>query len=322
VEKEPGRGGLILKILFWGTPLFALPSLRALSEEGHEMVGVVTQPDRPSGRGRKLTPSPVRRVAEEEGIPVLTPEKPRGEEFMDAIRALDPEVSVVVAYGHILPGEVLDAPPRGSLNLHASLLPKLRGAAPVHWAILRGYETTGVTVMRMVEAMDAGPILYQTPEKIGAEETATELSTRLSETGAEALVEAMALLAEDSTQEVEQEHAQATYAPKVDRKMARVDWDRGAEELGWHLRGLDDFPGAWSTLDSDPVKLFGPRAEPRYSHGAAPGTVLRASADEGLLVACGVGALEVGEIQPSGKRRMAASAWLQGHRVGSEARFV
>jgi len=322
MAEEPRRGGPVLRILFWGTPLFALPSLRALTEEGHEMVGVVTQPDRPSGRGRKLTPSPVRQVADEEGLTVLTPEKPRGTEFLETIRALEPEVSVVVAYGHILPRDVLEAPPCGSLNLHASLLPALRGAAPVHWAILRGYETTGVTVMRMVEEMDAGPILYQTPEKIGEEETVTELSTRLSETGAEALVEALALLAEDSAQEIEQDHAQATYAPKVAREMARVDWTRGAEELGWHLRGLDEFPGAWSTLGSDPVKIFRPRAEPRYVHGATPGTILRASPEEGLLVACGSGALGVGEVQPPGKRRMAAKAWLQGNPVGSEARFV
>ena len=175
MAEEPSRGGVILKVLFWGTPVFDLPCLRALGEEGHDIVGVVTQPDRPYGRGRRLRPSPVREVAEEEGIPVLVPETPRGPEFMAEARALDADISVVVAYGHILLPEVLALPPRGSINVHASLLPELRGAAPVHWAILQGKKTTGVTVMRMVEKMDAGPIIFQTPEDIGPQETATEL---------------------------------------------------------------------------------------------------------------------------------------------------
>jgi len=322
VEEEPGRGGGVLRILFWGTPLFALPSLRALTDEGHDIVGVVTQPDRPSGRGRKLTPSPVRMVAEEEGLLVLAPERPKGEDFLRKIRSLRPDLSVVVAYGHILGPEILDVPPGGSINVHASLLPELRGAAPVHWAILNGYTTTGVSIMRMVAEMDAGPVIFQAEEAIGPAETATELGTRLSEVGAEALVEALVLLEEGAAAEMEQDHEKATFAPKVNREMARVDWSRPATELGWHLRGLDSSPGAWTELGEEPVKLFRPQPEPRFNHGARPGIILQADPDQGLLVACGAGALRILEIQSSGKKRMAVDAWLQGHALADGAFFV
>jgi len=186
------------------------------------VVGVVTQPDRPKGRGRILAPSPVKEVALEEGLPVLTPEKPKGDDFLGELRGLAPDLSVVVAYGHLLLPEVLTLPPGGSINVHASLLPALRGAAPVNWAILRGMSTTGISIMRMVEAMDAGPVLFQVPEDIGPTETATELGTRLSEVGAEALIEALALLEAGLNGEEEQDHARATFAPKVGRDLARI----------------------------------------------------------------------------------------------------
>jgi methionyl-tRNA formyltransferase len=234
---------------------------------------------------------------------------------------LKPDLSVVVAYGHILEPEVLSVPAGGSINLHASLLPSLRGAAPVNWAILLGHQITGVSVMRMVTAMDAGPVLFQTQEKIGSSETATELSTRLSEVGAQALIEALALLAGDAAEEVEQDHALATFAPKVNRENARVDWTRPAVELGWHLRGLDAVPGAWSILGRDAVKLFCPAPEPRFIHGSPPGTVLEVDPEVGLLVACGSGALRVGEIQSPGKKRMPIKAWLQGRRLTDGIRF-
>ena len=322
MAEEQGGGGGLLRILFWGTPLFALPSLRALVYEGHDVVGVVTQPDRPRGRGRKLSPSPVKEVALEEGLPVLTPEKPRGDDFLAEIRPLDPDLSVVVAYGHLLLPEVLTLPPLGSINVHASLLPALRGAAPVNWAILRGMSTTGITIMRMVEAMDAGPVIFRTPEGIGPTETATELGTRLSEVGAEALIEALALLEAGVAEEEEQDHSSATFAPKVDRDMGRIDWARNAEELGCHLRGLDAVPGAWSTLQGESIKLFGPGPEPRFSHGAPPGSVLHSSPEEGLLVACGTGALWVREVQPAGRRRMEVGPWLRGHPIPSGASFA
>lgn len=284
-------------------------------------MGVVTQPDRPKGRGRKLSASPVKEVALEEGIPLFTPEKPRGEGFLEEIGSLGPELSVVVAYGHILGPEILELPTAGSVNLHASLLPALRGAAPVNWAILRGMTVTGVTVMRMVEAMDAGPIILQAPEEIGPTETAVELGTRLSEVGAEALVEALALLEAGVTEEREQDHASATYAPKLSREMARVDWGREARELDWHVRGLDDAPGAWSTLEGKVVKLFLPSPETRFDHGSPPGTVLDVSEEGGLLVACGRGALRVAEVHPAGGRRMGVGPWLRGHPVRPGASF-
>lgn len=321
MAKSPSGGGGVLRILFWGTPLFALPSLSAIGEEGHEIVGVVTQPDRPSGRGRRLTPSPVREVAEEEGLPVLVPERPRGEDFLRRVRALKPDLSVVVAYGHILPTEVLSAPAGGSINVHASLLPELRGAAPINWAILRGHGTTGISIMRMVAEMDAGPVILQIPEQIGANETATELGTRLSEVGAEALVEALALLEDGAAAEVEQDESKATFAPKVGREMARVDWSRPALELDWHLRGFDSVPGAWSTLQGEPLKLFGPSPEPRFNHGMPPGTVLESGGGRELLVACGSGALRVGEIQVPGGKRMPVGPWLQGHSLRDGIRF-
>jgi methionyl-tRNA formyltransferase len=323
VEEEP-RGGNReeVKVLFWGTPEFAVPSLRALAEEGHEVVGVVTQPDRPAGRGRQPRGSPVKRVAlEEGGYPVLTPEKPRGEQFLAALRALQPEISVVVAYGHILRREVLDVPPLGSINVHASLLPELRGAAPINWAIARGYSVTGVTVMRMVEEMDAGPILFQAEETIEPRETASELTLRLSERGAEALVEALALLQIRSLEEREQDHARATFAPKVDRASARIDWTRDAVAVANHVRGMDEVPGAWSVLRGEPVKLFAP--EPRAGGPAegVVGTVVAADPGEGLAIQTGAGALVLGEVQPPGKRRMPAADWIRGRAVAVGDRF-
>jgi methionyl-tRNA formyltransferase len=182
-------------------------------------------------------------------------------------------------------------------------------------------EKTGVTVMRMAEAMDAGPILLQASEPIGTTETATELATRLSEVGAEALVEVLALLEAGEVEEVEQDHDRATFAPKLGRETARVDWNRPARELGWHLRGLDEVPGAWTTYGGEPFKLFGPHPEPRFSHNGSPGTVLEADYERGLLLACGGGAIWVAELQPPGKKRMEAGAWLRGHPLEEGARF-
>jgi len=309
-----------LRILFWGTPDFAVPSLRALDDEGFEVVGVVTQPDRPAGRGRKLTPSPVKEVAAELGIPVLTPERPRGDDFLAEIRSLSPDLSVVVAYGHILRREVLDVPTLGSINVHASLLPELRGAAPINWAIARGHADTGVTIMRMVEAMDAGPMLHTIREPILEGETAAELTVRLSELGAEALVEALSLLAAGQVEETEQDHGAATFAPKVSREVARVAWDRSAEEVAWHVRGMDSVPGAWSEVEGVAVKLFRPR--PLADPSGEPGTVLFADAEHGLVIAAGTGAVAFGEVQPPGKRRMDAQDWIHGRGVVPGQRFA
>lgn len=309
-----------MRVLFWGTPTFAVPTLRALTEEGHEVVGVVTRPDRPAGRGRKLTPSPVKEAAADDGLPVLTPDRPRGEAFLRDIRAMGADISVVVAYGHILSRAVLDVPRFGSLNVHASLLPALRGAAPIHWAIIRDHRESGVTVMRMVEEMDAGPILLQEKEPIGPRETMTELATRLSEVGAVALVEALALLSVGASEERDQDHDRATYAPKVNRETARVDWSRPAPEVANLIRGMDEWPGAWSRLSGEPVKLYRPGAA-REDLSGPPGTVLRADPDDALVIATGQGGLEVDDVQPPGKRRMKAADWMRGRGVAEGQRF-
>ncbi len=308
-----------MRILFWGTPDFAVPSLAGLAGEGHDIVGVVTQPDRPAGRGRALRPSPIKAFAEEEGLHVLQPERPRGEAFLDELRQLEPDISVVVAYGHILPPEVLDLPPMGSINVHASLLPELRGAAPINWAIARGYDTTGITLMRMTAGMDEGPILLQNPEPILEEETASELNLRLSEVGAETLIAGLALMEMGGLEEREQDHSKATYAPKVNREVARIDWNRPARDLVNHILGMDAVPGAWTELDGKPVKLF--RPETAETSGP-PGQVLAASSSEGLVVAAADTAVRIHEVQPPGRRRMAAQDWISGRGIEVGQRFT
>ena len=311
-----------MRVLFWGTPAFAVPSLRALIGEGHDVVGVVTRPDRPTGRGRVLTPPPVKVVAEEEGIAVLQPERPRGEEFERLMRALDPDMSVVVAYGQILRKEILALPPLGSINVHASLLPELRGAAPIHWAIIRGHAETGVTIMRMVEELDAGPMLYQVREPIGPDETVSDLSLRLAELGAQALVEALALIEGDAIDETAQDHARATYAPRITSEVARIDWTQSAPALAARIRGLDEVPGAWTTLNGERVLLYRPTVA--VGQEGEPGVVrdVDPAEDGGIYVACGSDALRIREVKPAGKRRLSASEWVRGAGPKPGDRFV
>jgi methionyl-tRNA formyltransferase len=308
-----------MRVLFWGTPDFALPALRALGDEGHDVVGVVTQPDRSAGRGRSVQASPVKRVADAEMIPVLQPERARGDAFLAEIRALEPDISVVVAYGQILRPEVLSVPPRGSINIHASLLPELRGAAPIQWAVIRGYEESGVSIMQMEEGLDSGPVLMQVVEPIRPDETGSDLAMRLSEVGAEALVETLAFMESGGIDAVPQDHSRATYAPKLDRATAKLDWSLPAIDLARWIRGLDAQPGAWSLLGEQPVKLFQPRIEIRAGE---PGVVLDADAEVGVLIGCGEHAVRVREAQPSGKRRMSAGEWIRGRGVSVGDRFA
>jgi methionyl-tRNA formyltransferase len=313
-----------MRILFWGTPDFAVPALRALMGEGHDVVGVVTQPDRPAGRGRALRMSPVKVFALEESLPVLQPERARGDEFMAATRALEPDLSIVVAYGQILRREVLELPTAGSINVHASLLPALRGAAPIKRAIQLGHDGTGVTIMRMVERMDAGPILHQVAEPIGDDETATDLWQRLSEIGAEALIEALALLELGEIIEREQDESQATFAPRITRDSAHVDWADNAVAVGRHIRALDAIPGAWAAHRHADLKLFRPLPEPQHDHGAAPGTVLSVDGSddaEGMRVACGTGAILIREVKPAGRRRMTTAEWVRGRGIDAGDRL-
>jgi methionyl-tRNA formyltransferase len=314
-----------VRIVFWGTPEFALPSLRALLGEGHDVVAVVTQPDRPAGRGRELQGSPVKRAALEERLPVLQPERPEGDAFLASLGACTPDLNVVVAYGQILRRAVLDLPTSGSINVHASLLPALRGAAPVQWAIANDENVTGITVMRMVERMDAGPILLQLKEPIGPEETGTDLAARLSEIGAEALVEALLLHEAGELREIEQDETRVTFAPRITRDHARVDWSLDAGRVSRRIRAFDAVPGAWTTLRGGELKLFRPLPADGDAHDASPGTVLMlrgADPSEGLRVACGRGSTWIREVKPSGKRRMTASEWIRGRGVEEGDQFV
>jgi len=309
-----------MRILFWGTPDFAVPSLRALQEEGHAVLAVVTQPDRPAGRGQSLRPSPVKEEAEREGIPVLQPERPRGEAFINEIRELEPELSVVAAYGHILVDEVLAVPRHGSINVHASLLPELRGAAPVNWAVIRGHSHSGVTIMRMVREFDAGPILYRVATPLPDDITAGELYAMLSEMGAVALIEALAQMEGDAIEEAEQAHDRATFAPKLGRADARINWALDAVSLDRWIRGCDPWPAAWSELDGLPVQMFASHADDTASE-QPPGTVLEAHPRRGMRIATGDGTLWVGEVKPAGRTRMTTGAWVAGRGAQEGDRF-
>lgn len=310
-----------MKILFWGTPEFAAPPLRALLGEGFEVVGVVTQPDRPQGRHHSaVVASPVKRIAVEESLPVLQPERPRGAEFIDTVRALEPDLSVVVAYGHILPREVIELPRLGTLNIHASLLPAWRGAAPIQAAIRAGDGETGVTIMRMVSRLDAGPILLQVPTPIADDETYGELQLRLSELGALALIEALSLLDIGQATEWPQDEARATFAPKIGRDDARIDWTRRPHDVARVVRAYDPKPGAFTTLAGNELKLFGARTtDPPPDSAPAPGTVV-AIDDAGGVIACDGGVVRVLDAQPAGKRRLSVAELARGRgiRVGDQ----
>ena len=309
-----------MRVVFWGTPEFATAPLRALLGEGFEVVGVVTQPDKPVGRSRSsLRASPVKEVALAEGIPLLQPEKPKGEEFLAQLHALTPDANVVVAYGHILPRAVIDLPRLGTLNIHASLLPALRGAAPIQAAIRDGLGETGVTIMQMVPALDAGPILHQVRTPIVEDETAGELALRLSELGAAALIEGLALIELGLAKPQPQDDAAATYAAKLTRENAWVDWTASAHDVGRHVRAYDPRPGAWARLRGVEVKLYGARIAPRGTAHVA-GEVLSVD-DVGMLVACGAGAVRITVVQPAGKRRLSPVEWARGRALAVGDRF-
>lgn len=301
-----------MRVLFWGTPDFAVPALAALVGEGLDVVGVVTQPDKPQGRSRSsVVASPIKTLALREEIPVLQPVKARDPQFVEQIRKLEPDISVVVAYGQILSKEVIDLPRLGTLNIHASLLPALRGAAPIQGAILAGFAETGISIMQMVPALDAGPVLHQVKTPIGPEETYGELAMRLSELGALAIIEALALLSAGAIEPKEQDPALVTHASKVTRDAARIDWTRDALHVSRGIRAFDPRPASFTTANGEEVKVFHPSLADGVSGN--PGEVLEAGND--LVVACGTGAVRICEVQPSGRRRMATGDWTRGRAV-------
>lgn len=297
-----------MRVVFWGTPEFAAPALRALIGEGFEVIGVVTQPDKPQGRSREIIASPVKQIAIEEEIPVFQPKNAKDAELFTQLTELKPDVSAVVAYGHILPQKIIDLPKLGTLNIHASLLPALRGAAPIQAAIRQGLTETGVTVMRVVQALDAGPMIMKAAAPILEDETYGELQVRLSELGALTLVEALTLLSLGKVKETPQNDERATYAPKVDRESSRIDWKDSALEISRLIRASDPKPGAFTATPKGDVKMFGPKVMDGIK--GKPGEVLKTTGE--LVIACGLDGLRISEVQPAGKSRMAAHDWARG----------
>ena len=302
-----------MDVLFMGTPEFAVPALQALLGSRHLLRAVVTQPDKPAGRGRRLAAPPVKQIALSHDIPCLQPARLRDREVIAALEAFEPEVIVVAAYGKILPPEVLAIPPRGCVNVHASLLPKYRGAAPINWAIINGEEETGITIMLMDEEMDHGPILLQRVVPILSGETAGELHDRLAALGAACLLEALEGLEEGSIVPRSQDHSRATYAPMLSKEDGRIDWGEPAEVLLNRIRGVTPWPGATTTLDGVLLKVWR-AALAAPGAGGPPGQVLAVD-DEGITVSCGRGSLRLEEVQLAGKRRMDVASFIRGHSV-------
>jgi methionyl-tRNA formyltransferase len=297
-----------VRVLFWGTPEFAAPSLRGLIGEGFEVVGVVTQPDKPQGRSREIIPSPVKQIATEEEIPVFQPKNARDPELLEKLKGINPDISIVVAYGHLLPQAIIDLPRLGTLNIHASLLPELRGAGPIQAAIRQGLNETGVSLMRVVPALDAGPVILQKETEIFDDETFGELQMRLAELGALTLIEALTLISLGKVKEKAQDDSRATYAPKVTRNSSRIDWSQSALEISRLIRSSDPKPGAFTKTPKGDVKLFGPKVMDGIQ--GEPGEVLKVMGE--LVIACGMDALRISEVQPSGKTRMSAHEWARG----------
>ena len=304
-----------MRIIFAGTPPFAAAALNALAEAGHDIVLVLTQPDRPAGRGMKLTPSAVKQAAQARGLPVSQPLSLKTPEAQAELRALDADIMVVAAYGLILPQAVLDLPRLGCLNIHASLLPRWRGAAPIQRAILAGDTETGITIMQMDAGLDTGAMLSKTAVPIRDDDTAASLHDVLAEVGAQAIVAALAHYA--TLKPEAQDNAQATYAAKLSKEEAQLDWHQPAEILSRAVRAYNPAPGAWTLLDGATLKIW--RAAIHAGSGQ-PGEVLRADAEQ-LVVACGNGALSLQEVQPAGGKRMGAVAFLAGRPLASGTRF-
>jgi methionyl-tRNA formyltransferase len=310
-----------VRILFLGSGTFAVPCLEALLDAGHEVAALVTQPDREKGRGQALAPPPTKPVAERRGLPVLQPRRVREPEAQEALRRLAPELQVVVAFGQILPRSVIDIAPRGTVNVHGSLLPKLRGAAPIQWAIANGETETGVTTMLIDEGLDTGPTLLARSTAIGPEETAAELEPRLARLGAEVLLETVRGLEDGTVLPVPQDHARATLAPILKKEDGRIDWSAPAARLACRARGFFPWPGAFTVHEGRLVKALRVREAPAAGAGVDAGTVVAVDRD-GVTVACGGGsALTLLEVQPESRRAMPAAAWASGARLRSGTRL-
>ena len=302
-----------MRILFMGTPDFAVASLRALVEAGHEICGVFTQPDKPKNRGHKMTPPPVKEYALTQNLPVFQPLKMKDGTALAIVQELQPELIVVAAYGRILPEEILQAAPYGAINVHSSILPKYRGAAPINWAILNGETVTGDTIMYMAKELDAGDIIRCAETAIDADEDAQALTARLAELGAKTLVDVVADMGRGTVARTPQDHSRSTYAPMLDKSLSPMDFKRSAQALHNQVRGLIPWPCATMDLQGKTVKVF--RTQIGEETAAAPGTIVAAD-KKGIAVACGDGrVLRITELQPEGGKRMAAAAYLAGHPI-------
>ena len=298
--------------MFMGTPDFAVPSLKALIDGGYDVVGVFCQPDRPKGRGHKLVACPVKELAVSAGIEVFQPERIKREEGVAALKALAPDLCVTAAFGQLLSQEILDIPPLGTINVHSSLLPRHRGSAPINWSIIKGDQVTGVTTMFTDKGMDTGDILLMRETPIGEKENAGELSDRLSVMGAQLLIETIRALEAGTLVRTPQDHDAATYEPKMDKELGRIDWSKTAQEIDWLVRGATPWPGAYTTLDGQTIKIFDIARVSDAPSGEA-GQVMAADAKAGLIVSCGDCDVELKQIQMPGAKRMNAKDYLRGH---------
>jgi methionyl-tRNA formyltransferase len=311
-----------LRIVFFGTPDFAVPTLQALHDSRHPVVGVVTQPDRARGRGHHAQTGPVKQLAEQHGLTVLQPERLRDEAFLDALRALGADLGVVAAYGRILTDAVLATPRLGLINVHASLLPKYRGAAPIHRAVMAGETITGVTIMRVVKALDAGPMISSAARAIGEHETSAEIERDIARIGARALVGVVEAMAEGRASETPQYEPDATYAHKIDKTDGIIDWSRPARDIHNQIRGLHPWPHAYSELQGERTILLRSEVERGLAGPQAlPGTVLDAHSDQ-LRVQTGDGVLRLLMLQREGRRPLTAREFLAGRRIEPGARFL
>ena len=309
-----------LRIVFLGTPAFAVPTLDALLGSRHRVVAVLTRPDRPRGRGQRMFDAPVKARAAAAGIPVLQPDRLRDPVVVESLAALRADLGVVAAYGAMLPESVIGAPRLGTINVHASLLPRYRGAAPVHRAIIAGERETGVTIMRIVKRLDAGPMLASVTRSIGREETSVDVERDLAHLGAALLVEIADGLAEGSVAETPQDEDAATYAPRLTKDDGAIDWSWPAARIHDLIRGLHPWPHAFSFLDGRRFILIASAADGLTASSDAPGTIVESEGDR-LVVATGNGALRLLQIQPEGKRSMSVRDFLAGHRTARGARF-
>ena len=311
-----------MRIIFMGTPEFAVYSLKALLQH-HEVIAVVTQPDKPKGRGKKMVATPVKAYAVEEGIPVYQPLKAREEAFVQVLQELQPDLIAVTAYGQILPESILNIPRLGCINVHGSLLPKYRGAAPMQWAVINGETKTGITTMYMAKGMDTGDMLLKTEVEISPLDNFGTVHDKMAVAGAELLIETLSALEEGSVERIAQNHEEATYSPMISKEDGKIDWTKSAKRIRDLIRGLDPIPGAYTKYGEDILKIFGAEVDTMSSHDIYGnttnhsnicGTILEIT-KKGIIIQCGVGTLMVTQLQARGGKRMETDAYLRGHEM-------